>query len=356
VDLVPADLPVLTTLRPRADAQAWLRRLPGLIAEVRDEFGLRLSAPLHGGSCSWVAPATTPDGTAVIVKIGWPHREMLGEPAALRRWNGRGAVRLIAHDPDRHALLLARCVPAVELGRSPRPAAERLQIGCAVLRRLWSAPATDESEQPTDTATSVTDKSEQPTDVATKQATLATDKFDQLANVATKPATSVTDEFEQLADVAAEWAGLAEERMDRIRPGYDPGLVAEGVRLLRSLPADAERTVLLHGDFNPGNILSDSDGWRAIDPKPLVGDPAYDPWPLLEQIDNPFSYADPGAQLRERVALLAHSLGLPADRIVAWCLARRVETALFAAQHGDVTGGAQLLAEARILADLPGQL
>jgi streptomycin 6-kinase len=302
VELVPADLPVLTTLGPLPQARPWLSSLPALVAEVRDEFGLELSAPLHGGSCSWVAPARLPDGTAVIVKIGWPHREMYGEPAALRLWDGRGAVRLLAHDAARHAMLLTPCVPGLELAQSSAPAVERLEIGCAVLRRLWTAP--------------------------------------------------VSAEFERLADVTAEWAGLVEERMDRIRPGYDPGLVAEGARLLRSLPRSAEREVLLHGDFNPGNILSDGDTWLAIDPKPMTGDPAYDPWPLLEQIDDPFSYADPAPRLRDRVALLAAALDLDADRIVAWSVARRVETALWAAQHGDVPGGAYVMTEARTLTDL----
>jgi streptomycin 6-kinase len=302
VELVPADLPVLTTLGPLPQAQPWLSSLPALVAEVRDEFGLELSAPLHGGSCSWVAPARLPDGTAVIVKIGWPHREMYGEPAALRLWDGRGAVRLLAHDAARHAMLLAPCVPGLELAGSSTPAVERLEIGCGVLRRLWAAP--------------------------------------------------VSAEFERLAEVTAEWAGLVEERMERIRPGYDPGLVAEGARLLRSLPGSAEREVLLHGDFNPGNILSDGDTWLAIDPKPMTGDPAYDPWPLLEQIDDPFSYADPAPRLRDRVALLAAALDLDADRIVAWSVARRVETALWAAQHGDVPGGAYVLTEARTLTDL----
>lgn len=43
------------------------------------------------GRAAGVAPATLPDGTAVIVKISWPHREMYGEAAALRLWDGRGA-------------------------------------------------------------------------------------------------------------------------------------------------------------------------------------------------------------------------------------------------------------------------
>ena len=131
-----------------AEARPWLAALPTLIEQVRDAFGLRLSAPLYGGSCSWVAPAELPDGTRAIVKIGWPHREMYGEPAALRLWAGHGAVRLLAHDPARHALLLERCEPGEELARSAAPAEDRLRIGCAVLRRLWSAPLPEDVAPP----------------------------------------------------------------------------------------------------------------------------------------------------------------------------------------------------------------
>jgi streptomycin 6-kinase len=302
VELVPADLPVVHNLAAVADAQQWLRELPTLIEEVRAEFDLRLHPPLHGGSCSWVAPAELSDGTAVIVKIGWPHREMIGEPAALKLWAGDGAVRLIAADPRRHALILAPCVPGLELGRTEVPADERLRIGCEILRLLWSAPP--------------------------------------------------TGEFDRLADVTAEWADLAEERMARLSPGYDPALVTEGVRLLRELPATAPREVLLHGDFNPGNILSAGPAWLAIDPKPMVGDAAYDPWPLLQQIDNPFSYAFPAPQLRNRATTLAHELDLPAERIVAWAVARTVEAALWSAHHNDIPSGADVMTQAHILATL----
>jgi streptomycin 6-kinase len=282
-------------------ARPWLASLPSLIEAVRDAFDLRLDAPLHGGSCSWVAPARLPDGSPVIVKIGWPHREMLTEPAALRLWAGRGAVRLLAHDPVRHALLLAPCVPGEPLASSSQPAVDRLRIGCAVLRELWSAEG---------------------------------------------PFTGIED----LGTVVSEWADLAEERMARLRPGYDPELVAQGVRLLRELPSTATRRVLLHGDFNPGNVLSAGDRWLAIDPKPMVGDPAYDPWPLLEQVDDPFP--QPRSVLRERVSRLAAELDLDARRNVDWSIARRVETALWAAHHGDVAGGAHVMSEARALADL----
>jgi hypothetical protein len=79
-------------------------------------------------------------GRPIIVKIGWPHREMYGEPAALRWWGGHGAVRLFAHDPQRHALLLERCEPGDQLATSAGPAEDALGAGCAVLRQLWELP------------------------------------------------------------------------------------------------------------------------------------------------------------------------------------------------------------------------
>jgi streptomycin 6-kinase len=304
--LVPPTLPVFEQLGAVPAARPWLAALPRLVAEVARQFELTLSPPLHGGSCSWVAPAELPDGTPVVVKIGWPHPEMYGEPAALRLWNGHGAVRLLGHDPRRHALILQRCVPGGELGDAPLPDRERLRLACAVLRRLWEARVPDGGP----------------------------------------------DALDDLGAVTAGWADLLEERMSRLRPGYDPGLVELGARLLRELPASAGRRVVLHGDFNPGNVLSAGGGWLAIDPKPMTGDPAYDPWPLLEQIGDPFRL--PAAALRDRVTLVAGELGCDADRIVLWSVARRVEAALWAADHGDVPGGAGDMAQARVWAALQG--
>jgi streptomycin 6-kinase len=298
--LLPPTLPVLIGLGGVAAAQDWLRELPDLIEQVRQEWRLTLSAPLHGGSCSWVAPTTLTDGTHAIVKIGWPHREMYGEPLALRAWEGRSAVRLIEHDPVRHALLLERCEPGTPLTADDRPAEDRLRAAAGVLRDLWQAP--------------------------------------------------VPDGLEDLEAVLAEWADLAEERQDRLRPGYDAGLVAYGVDLLRTLPGSAERRVTLHGDANPGNFLAARRRpWLAIDPKPMVGDPAYDPWPLLGQVDDPFDRDEAAPVVRDRIALLADELGVPSDRIAAFCVARAVEYALYEAHHGRVPDGASAMLSARTI-------
>lgn len=66
--------------------------------------------------------------------------------------------------------------------------------------------------------------------------------------------------------------------MERIRLAYDPGLVRHRIRLLELLPAIATRSVLVHGDFNPGNVLSAQRAeWLTIDASPMLDDPGYDP-------------------------------------------------------------------------------
>jgi streptomycin 6-kinase len=57
----------------------------------------------------------------------------------------------------------------------------------------------------------------------------------------------------------------------------DPGLVREGLRLFDELPRSADEDVLLATDLHAGNVLRASrEPWLVIDPKPFIGDPAYD--------------------------------------------------------------------------------
>jgi len=65
-----------------------------------------LDAPYEQSYVSIVFPATCSDGSRVVRKIQFPHDESEHEHEALRIWNGSGAVRLLDHDADHHALLL----------------------------------------------------------------------------------------------------------------------------------------------------------------------------------------------------------------------------------------------------------
>lgn len=288
---------------------AWRRSVPDRFTAAVARWSLTPGAVIDGGSVSHVRAVTTADGTAAVLKLSFPHREARFEAAALTWWDGAGAVRLLAHDPaDPFVLLLERCDPGTRLAdRTDLGAAERLTIGADAVARLWAAGVPDDPP------------------------------------------------FERLVDVCDEWADLAEERMRTLAPPLDSGVVRLGVGLLRTLPRTAARTVVVHGDHNPGNVLAATrEPWLVIDPKPMTGDPAYDLCPLLVQVDDPFALADPGSALVDRTALLADRTGLDPGRVHAWSVARLVESALWHASRSELPQAQEDAARAARIADLLG--
>lgn len=301
--LFPDTLPIYEGLSKTQDGREWLAALPGLVHDLAAKWDIELGEPFHGGSAAWVAPASLKDGRPAVLKVSWPHREAREEGTGLALWNGNGACRVYREDRDRYALLLERCVPGIPLTKVDRSPEERLLIAAEVINRLW-IPAPSEG-------------------------------------------------FERVSDVTAEWAATARERMDQFKPPFDPKLVEDGLQLLESLPHTAARSVLVHGDFNPGNILSaDRAPWLAIDAKPMIGDPGYDPSPLLLQVDHPLEYADPGPVLRARFRLFADAVGEPTDRLLQWTLAREVEAALWYVSRDEMADGVETMNSAAIVASL----
>jgi streptomycin 6-kinase len=205
--------------------QAWAARLPGTVHGLSDRWSLRLGEPYQpGGDCSWVAPVTGERGEDLVLKVGWRHDEALQEADALRVWDGRGAVRLFAaHEEDQTlALLLERCVPGTTL-REVRTEPEQDVIVAGLLHRLWQK--------------------------------------------------SPADGFRPLETMCDMWA----DRFEQEPAGGDPGLAREAAAVFRELPRTADDRVLLHTDMHAGNILAARrEPWLVIDPKPYVGDPAYD--------------------------------------------------------------------------------
>lgn len=78
------------------------------------------------------------------------------------------------------------------------------------------------------------------------------------------------------------------------------------------------------------------------DANPMPGDPACDPWPLVEQTESPLGSP-------ERFELVAGVLGESPERLGARAVAHSVEYALWPAEHGDLRGGGAM-ADAKALA------
>jgi streptomycin 6-kinase len=256
----------------------WIAGLPGIVADLAGRWSLSVGEPFQpGGQCSWTAAATGPAGAQLVLKVGFrfPGGEERDEAAGLRIWDGNGAVRLHAacESESAYALLLERCVPGTPLGQVLAEPEQDLVLA-GLLRRLWARPHAGHAFRP-------------------------------LAQMC----QAWADEFE--AEYAA--AGAA----GRI----DPGLARAGIELFRELPATADSQVLLCTDLHGDNILAARrERWLVIDPKPYVGDPAYDVLQHMLNCEDRLA-ADPAA-LTARMAGLA---GVDAARVRQWLFARSVQ-------------------------------
>ena len=104
-----------------------------------------------------------------------------------------------------------------------------------------------------------------------------------------------------------------------------PAVLARCADTARILLAAPREPCVLHGDLHHGNVLDfDPSGWRAIDPKGLIGERGFDFATLFRNPDG----ADPSRpvaivpdRFRRRVDVVAEAAGLERDRLLRWVLA-----------------------------------
>jgi len=250
----------------RPERAEWLERLPEAIRALERRWSLTLGAPFEGddATCAWVAPVTLPDGTSAILKLALPHMEGQHEIDGLRFWDGKPTARLLDADADLDAMLLERCEPGTRLRLLPD--LEQDVVIARLLRRLWRRPAPPHP-------------------------------------------------FRPLSTMTAYWS---EETMEQFEHWPDAGLVREGLCLFADLSQPAASDVLLATDLHAGNVLqAEREPWLVIDPKPFVGDPAYDATQHLLNCPARLR-ADPHGTIRR----FADLLEVDDERIVLWLFAR----------------------------------
>jgi streptomycin 6-kinase len=253
----------------------WREDAPRLARAVAEDWGLRLGEPYQPGACGHVVRAELSDGTPAVLKVFWPHREAEQEADALERWDGQGAVRLLARDDERNALLLERCEPGTFLSSIATEAA--LDVFVGLLPRLWKSGdgfATYEDELPY--------------------------------------------ALEDLADTR------------------DPRLKDASLAYLRDLVPTQRDLVLVHQDLHGENVLAaEREPWLVIDPKPIAAEREYAVAPIVRSPELGHSKR----QVLYRLDRLCADLGLDRDRALGWTVAQTVAWSGghdFISEHVDV--------------------
>jgi len=260
---VPSQLAANCRVRP--ERTAWLAQLPDTLHYFARKWSLTLGTPFDDATCAWVAPVALADGSAAVLKLGMPHMEGEHELHGLRFWNGDPTVQLLAADEERGAMLIERCDPGTPLRILPEP--EQDLVIANLLRRLW------------------------------------------------RRVPDTPHPFRPLSAMTGHWALQTLAQTDQ---WPDESLVREGLLLLTELPRTAPSQVLLATDLHSGNVLRSSrEPWLVIDPKPFVGDPAYDVTQHL------FNYrtalqTNPHAAIRR----IAELVDLDPGRVRLWMFAR----------------------------------
>ena len=209
-----------------------MEELRKIAHECAKRWGLELEEPFETPH-SLVIPAGD-----VVLKINadW-HFETEHEADALELWEGRGAVRLLARDDERRALLLERCRPGTELWDTEE---DDVSVVSLLLPRL----SLELESHP----------------------------------------------FRTVADEADRWARELPRR-------YGPSeLLDAALDVFRTVDRSAHH--LVNQDLHGGNVLrAEREPWLVVDPKPLVGEREIDGVGLLRNADDPQRWVDALAEL-----------------------------------------------------------
>jgi streptomycin 6-kinase len=281
--------------------EQWLATVPAEVDRFAREWQLRLGAPYSGGTNALVLAVATADGQPAVLKIPILDDENVHEAAALRAYDGEGAVRLLRYEEQTGAMLLERADPGTALS-AYTDLLPAIDIAAGVLRRL---------------------RRTAPADV---------------------PLTRVTE-------AAARWA----ESLPSLRGMVPAPMLDAAVLLAASYAADpAGPELLINRDAHLDNILRASrQRWLLIDPKPMIGEAAFEAGhPVLNSMRHrPPSTMDP-AYVDRIVIRWAMGLGVDPSRVRGWTLVRALQNVQWALEiasdpSGDLAEASVLFAQSR---------
>lgn len=292
---------------------SWISRLPAaggpsgadwalsarrLVTECLDQWDLKVTGPARTGWAAVVFPVVREDGSTAALKVGWPHEDTAAEHLALRIWDGAGAVRLLAADPGRGALLLEHLDASRDLEDQDIWVETAIEIIGGLLRRL---------------------------------------------HVPAPPNVPGLRDFVE-RNVAAAVA----------RPDLPRRFAQRMQSLATDLLSDPDcESVLIHGDLHFANVLAaDREPWLAIDPQPRAGHPGFEIQAVLR---NRAAELGTGSTLRwsirRRLELLCDTIGLDEELGRLWAILHTGIEIGWALEDGDAEAASLQVAIFKALED-----
>lgn len=262
----------------------WLRHLPNIITQLSIHWQLTEITPVDNLSYNYVATAKAHHNTPVVLKFGCDKTLIENEYHALKQWDGSGAIRVIDRCAHHNALLLEQAIPGTLLKENYLNHIEdSIYIYANVVKKLSSLP---------------------------------------------KPNTHDRHAY--------TWCATIDNIDDmRIKTEY----IDKAKELRDYLLSSSVHETLCHGDLHLENIIHHNNNWLAIDPKGILGELAFEAaafdllntsdWDEPKNLTNKVNY---------RLSLLANSLEISKDRLLAWIFLRvLISIQWFIEDKGDPT-------------------
>jgi streptomycin 6-kinase len=263
----------------------WCDALPSVVDSLTARWGLEVVSALVGNTGRTLM-CRDQSGRSVVLKLT-PQLDIAAtEAAALRAWAGLPRiVRLLDADYEAGAVLLEGIEPGTQMNSEEVPLDELAEL------------------------------------------------FTQLHSV------MGADGVPTLSERLIGFFDLAERRwQDSVVEKYIPLEVLHRSRAAAAELGAGGPVALVHGDLHPANVLRGPDGIVAIDPRPCVGDPAFDAvdWAFLPlsrdhiaRDDTARDHTVGGQRLDDSIAALGGVLPeLDTDRVRRWCEVLAVIVAL----------------------------
>ena len=256
--------------------RSWLAQLPHQIDDLCARWQLSINGKPMSGFLGLVIPVQR-GNQQLALKVAWRDVSVASEAAALRRWRGDGAVRLVEYDIAQQALLLERLNADRTL--DDVLLSEALVIAGRLYHRL-----------------------------------------------AVEPPEGIRPQ----AEIVAEMVHNMTQRHVQFGRNIPPAWFDKTLNLAHDL-AQPTRPLLINYDLHYGNVLAgEREPWLVIDPKVIAGDKAFGIAQLLWCRFEPHE-AD---TVLDRLDRLIDSAELDPQKAYAWALIRTVDYWLWALSVG----------------------